>query len=166
MAASVLISLIIITLYYWRDENRVYTCGIVTLVTALSYFTHFNPVYFELVEVLGFYGYMCLTPLIAIALLYQEPNKLSTCLMALFTGWVGINTAFFWLEGIGAGSETGYQAAQLIVFIAEVVLMISKRATDGTYRALQQFGLAGSSPAHDGHHNHSNHIHKHHLGSN
>ncbi len=149
--------LVLVTLINSHDTKRGLATIAVLWSTVPGYFIYGSDLYPPLVDIFGDYGYQSLTPLLAIFTLSYIRSRLSTVLMTLFSMLILANAWFWWLEGFGHEVYEAQQGIVWAVFVIEVVLMLSKRLTNGVHGSLCRINLAGNTPAPNVASNHVNH---------
>ncbi len=147
LAAQIVITiLVILSIINSYDTKRGLVIIAVLWSTVPGYFVFETDLYFWMVDIFGDYGYQSLTPLLAICTLSFIRCKLSTVLMCLFSMLILANCWFWWLEGFGHEVYEAQQSVVWAVFVVEVVMMLSKRLTDGVHGGLFRDRLAANIP--------------------
>ena len=147
--AVVITSLVLVSIYNGHESQTGKASIAVLWCTVPIYFVYDSEsTYSWMIDVFGIYGVESLTPLLAISVLSFIRCKLSTILMCLFSMLILANCWFWWLEGFGHEIYEAQQSMVWGVFILEVVLMLSKRLTNGVHGGLLSDRLAANIPTH------------------
>ena len=140
--------LVILSIINSYDTKRGLVIIAVLWSTVPGYFIFETDLYWWALDIFGDYGYQSLTPLLAICTLSFIRCKLSTVLMCLFSMLILANCWFWWLEGFGHEVYEAQQSIVWAVFVVEVVLMLSKRLTNGIHGGIFSDRLAANIPTH------------------
>ncbi len=138
-------TLVLVTLYNGHDTERGKACIAVLWWSVPMYWIYdTESIYTAMVDTFGVYGVESLPLLFAICTLSFIRCKLSTVLMTLFSMLILANCWFWWLEGFGHEVYEAQQSIVWAVFVIEVVMMLSKRLTDGVHGGLYRDRLAAN----------------------
>jgi hypothetical protein len=138
----VILTLTLVTLRNGSDTPRGFACIAVLWSTVPGYLIYDSNWYWPIVDVLGSYGYQSATPLLAIVALSFIRDKLASVLMYLFSMLILSNIYFWWQEGNGHQIQIIQQSIVWMVFVIEVLLMLSPRLTNGIHGVVQRINLA------------------------
>lgn len=143
MALAVLTPLFLLCIYNkhcLKSNNRAASCVAVLLFTAASYLAgSYEPIGI-MEQAFGFHLYTAATPFLTILALYGihavTRDRLTSCLMALFTLYISVIIICGYVEGIGIQSEWVIAPAQALVFAIECALMFSITLTNRVHRGI------------------------------
>lgn len=128
-----------------QEEDRKWACVTILWVSGVSFGVYNSSLYDILVELIGYFAYISLTPLASIAILYMVKGRLCTVLMYLFFIQISVNITAWVVEGFGNNLTTQYDMTVTVLFVVEVALMYSRGVTDGIHRILCRHDPATST---------------------
>ena len=142
---TLLVALILLAATVWNSNNpgRLASCSVVVGVTTLSYWNYHFGIYDGCVDLLGYYPYQMLAPLISLLILYWVKCQLALALMFLYFTQILISLGYLVIEGQGWYIDQEYQLTMWLWFGIQIALMFSQRLTHGVHRSLCGTKLAG-----------------------
>lgn len=136
MNAAIILALAFASVQNGCESNRGLTCMAVLWVTGLSITTYHSQFYFTLESIFGYYGYLSLAPIISICILAKIKCRLSTLLMVLFCVLISVNIIAWYVEGLGVVVEAFRDRVVWVLFVVQMLLMLSRKLTDGVHRVI------------------------------
>lgn len=114
------------------------TIALVIAMTEVIY----NTIAFELiVNTIGFHIYISIVTLMMMFLLKGVRAKVSFVVIVLCFFALVINLLSFWIDALGYDSTFFFELFIHLIFGAEVLAILSRRITDGLFRAFGQLGV-------------------------
>jgi hypothetical protein len=147
MNAAILLALAFASVQNGYESKRGLACMAVLWVTAASIIAYHSELYFTLENIFGLYGYLSLAPIISICILAKIKCRLSTCLMVLFCVLISVNIIAWYVEGLGVVVEVFHERVVWVLFVVQMLLMLSRKLTDGVHRVICRPSVARDTSA-------------------
>jgi len=147
MNAAILLALAFVSVRNGYESNRGLTCMAVLWVTVASITAYHSRFYFFLEDIFGYYGFLSLAPIISICILAKIKCRLSTLLMVLFCVLISVNIIAWYVEGLGLVVEAFHERVVWVLFVVQMLLMLSGKLTDGVHGVICGHDVAGDTSA-------------------
>jgi hypothetical protein len=113
----------------WGYGHRFCAASVVTLVTAFSYALYHSPLYLYVYDLVGYWVYLSIAPMLSIGLLWLVRGRTAFALTVLFAGIVVTNFTCLFM-GLVVNMDVLYQYLVWIAFAIQIAILMSWRITD------------------------------------